>query len=402
MAQILGGNKIKLNSGKVVQAQNGGWYDAQQFWNGTLGNPGVGNNPNQTDIYKRDVPTETIAQTNPANVAYVNAERAKAGLTPSPTIAQPAQPAPQSAPTPQPVAQPAPQPTPAPSTGNAGTTGATAPLGAQPTINLPQLYETAYASSGIRDIESELTDKTNAYNAQVAKIKDNPYLSEATMTGRIKKLDDKFRADTANIQNSIAMKKADIETKLNLESKQFDINNDQVKLAWDQFNTLLSSGSLDNASGEDIANLTRSTGISSSMIQSAIGVSKAKNKPKKEKVNTQVIQVDDGTNVSAVVINQDTGKVINKQVLGVSKPKASESAPKAGSTEYNAIALGDMTKKITSRLNSYGDISPADWQAALAAWLSAGLQREDFIKNFGQYADTNRGDFDTAYGFEKP
>ena len=213
--------------------------------------------------------------------------------------------------------------------GSSGSTsgGSGAGLGAdvtkvlnQPEINLPQLYEQLYAGSGIRDIESDLNAKTMAYNEQVAKIKDNPYLSEATMTGRISKLDQKFSADRQAIQNNISMKKADIETQLNIQTKQFDINSQQAKTAWDQFNNLLSSGALDNASGEDIANLTRATGISSSMIQSAVGVSKAKNAPKVEKASTRVIQVDDGTNVNAVVINKDTGEVINRQVIGQSKP----------------------------------------------------------------------------------
>lgn len=269
----------------------------------------------------------------------------------------------------------------------------------QPTIDLPKLYESMYASSGISEIEKGLSAKNEAYNAQVAKIKDNPYLSEATMTGRIKKLEEKFSADAQSIQNQIAMKKADIETKLNLETKQFDIENEQVKLAWDQFNSLLSSGALDNASGEDIAQLTRATGISSSMIQSAIGVSKAKNAPK---VNTQVIQVDDGTNISAVVINTDTGEVINRQVIGASKPSGGSSDYKIGSTAYNATAIGDMSRSIASFANSYGHVSPADWKKLLQEWMNAGLTREEFIKNFGHFADPNRGDFDTAYGFEKP
>ena len=61
-----------------------------------------------------------------------------------------------------------------------------------------------------------------------------------------------------------------------------------------------------------------------------------------------------------------------------------------------------MTQKVVSRLNSYGDISPADWKTALDAWLAAGLNYQDFVKNFGSYADTNRGDFVKAYGFAKP
>ena len=216
----------------------------------------------------------------------------------------------------------------------------------QPTIDLPKLYESFYKASGITDIERSLSDKTNAYNEQVAKIKDNPYLSEATMTGRISKLTDKFNADQTNIKNDIAMKKADIETKLNLQTQQFDINSKQAQLAWDQFNSLLSAGALDNASGEDIANLTRSTGISSSMILSAIGISKEKNKPK---VNTQVIQVDDGTNVNAVVINSDTGQLINTQVIGQSKPEkssggATKTEIKAQETEQNKANLTQSIK----------------------------------------------------------
>ena len=162
----------------------------------------------------------------------------------------------------------------------------------QPTIDIPKLYESLTASSGIGDVEKDLFAKTEAYNAQVAKIKDNPYLSEATMGGRIGKLTDKFRADETNIRSNIATRKADIETQLNLQTKQFDINSQQAQNAFNQFQSLLSAGALDNASGEDIANLTRSTGLSSSMIQSAIQVSK-QSKIKEKPLNTQVIQVDD-------------------------------------------------------------------------------------------------------------
>lgn len=304
MATLLSGGQIKLNSGQVVQAQNLGWYDGAQFVNGSLSQPGQIHSQSPQPGAGQAVSQEVIAQTNPANVAYINAQRQQAGLTPSPASG---------APTPS-----QPKSIEASTAGGGAGVGFTAP---QPTFDPVQFYESQYASSGIRDIEAQSTEKTNAYNAQVAKIKDNPYLSEATMTGRIKKLDEKFRADQLNVQNQISMRKADVETRLNLQLKKLDINNAQTKLAWDQVNNLLSVGALDNASGEDIANITRATGISSSMIQSAIGISRQKNKPK---VNTQVIQVDDGTNRYAVVLNSDTGAVINKQLLGASTPTAAE------------------------------------------------------------------------------
>lgn len=40
MANLLSGNKIKLNNGKTVNAQNGAWYDGRRFLNGQLLSPG--------------------------------------------------------------------------------------------------------------------------------------------------------------------------------------------------------------------------------------------------------------------------------------------------------------------------------------------------------------------------
>lgn len=185
-----------------------------------------------------------------------------------------------------------------------------------PSINLPEIYDNLFKSSGITAIEEELSGKTRSYNEAVAKIKDNPYLSEATMSGRLRKIDDKFNADTQAIRNDIATKKADIETKLNIQMKQFDINSTQARQALDQFQTLLASGALNDASGEDIANITRSTGLSSSMINSAIKANRAKD------VQTSTIQFDDGTNQGFMVINSNTGEIINRQIIAESKPKS--------------------------------------------------------------------------------
>lgn len=71
MASVLANGQIKNNDGSIVSGQNGGWYDGQQLWNGSLGAAGVGNNPNQSDIYGKSVPNATVAQTNPSNVAYI-------------------------------------------------------------------------------------------------------------------------------------------------------------------------------------------------------------------------------------------------------------------------------------------------------------------------------------------
>jgi hypothetical protein len=337
MAQVVSGNQIRLNDGRTIQAEQGGWYDGQQFWGGTLSQPGQINSQSNQIGAGQPVSQEVIAQTNPANVSYINAERQRAGLTPAPSVYNP---------TPQPSSR-----TPATTGASGSGVGFTAPE----TINLPKLYESLYVSSGIRDIESELMSKTNAYNTQVAKIKDNPYLSEATMTGRIKKIEEKFSADTQAIKNDIAMRKADIETKLNLETKQFDINSQQTQLAWQQFNTLLNSGALDNASGEDIANITRSTGISSSMIQSAIDASK---KSKEKPVNTQVIQsTNDAGVVTVSVINADTGEIINQQSLGSVGNVQNGAKEKEPNDEQ---AVGQIIRSYLGDKSRQAQISPED------------------------------------------
>lgn len=214
---------------------------------------------------------------------------------------------------------------------SSGGGGSTSGAFTQPTIDLGGIYKSLYESSPIQatqtqfdDLTKQIEQKQLALNEARSKIADNPYLSEATMSGRLAKLDAKFNDDVkaltgqqANLQNKIATSKADIETQLNLQTKQFDINSQQATQALNQFNSLLASGALDNASGTDIANITRSTGLSSSMIQSAIKASQ------NSKVQTQTISYDDGTNSGFVTINTRTGEVINKQAIGASAKTAS-------------------------------------------------------------------------------
>lgn len=74
MATIISGNKVKLNDGSTVTAQQGGWYDGQQFWDNTLSDPGVINsNSNQIGAGKA-VSKEVVAQTNPNNVSYLDSQ----------------------------------------------------------------------------------------------------------------------------------------------------------------------------------------------------------------------------------------------------------------------------------------------------------------------------------------
>ena len=220
----------------------------------------------------------------------------------------------------------------------------------QPTINLPSLYQNLYSSSGITENEKQYSDLEKAYIEAKGKINDNPFLSEATRVGRVAKLETLFNERTANIKNDIATKKADIETKLNLETKQFDINSQQATQALNQFNSLLSAGALDNASGEDIANITRATGISSTMIQSAI---QASVKSKQKEIPTQVIksEADDGT-VTISVVNSQTGEVIKQSNLGKIGNVQSETGATTPAKNVKAQFLSDADTLQGQKINN--------------------------------------------------
>lgn len=317
------GNQVKLNNGQMVNPNQGAWYDGQQYWGGTLSAPGVINSQSDQQGAGQAVSRETVQQTNPANWDYIQQQRAAYDsidqATGKPAVKKT-------------VAAAAPR---AVSSGGAGVS-AGVPAVATPTINLPSLYESLYKNSGITDVESKIAEinanlnsKQQAYNAATNNVNDNPFLSEAGRVGRNEKVKQSYESSIANdiaqlntVKNDIATKKADIETKLNLELKQFDINSSQAQQALSQFNTLLSMGALDGASGEDIANITRQTGLSSTMIGNAIAAKSAKD----NKVETVVQNYDDGVNQGFVIINKETGDIIAKENIATSKPKAAEKA----------------------------------------------------------------------------
>ena len=223
---------------------------------------------------------------------------------------------------------------------------------------MPELYKTYYESSGITAIEKELAERETQYLQAKGKISDNPFLDASMVDKRLRRLQQKYEEETVGLRNEIATKKADIETQLNLQTKQFDINSQAAKDALNRFNTLLSMGALDSASGEDIANITRATGISSSMIQSAIGT---RAEEKKQKINSQVIksEADDGT-VTMTLVNTDTGEIIKQTNLGRIgnvQTGVREKAPTSGDQQ---IAVGQIISAYVQDEGYQARISPED------------------------------------------
>jgi len=287
--------------------KNGEWINGRQYWDGTYGEPGQINPKSNQQGAGQMVSAEVNRQSSVAQGKapdaidkYLEQQRAAAG-------------------------------------GGGGGYGGGGGMGdfgsgsgagftAPEVLNLPKLYESLYANSGIRELESELSAKEKQFIEAQGKINDNPFLSEGTRVGRVAKLDDLYQKRTANLRNDVATKKADIETKLNLETKQFDINSQAAQQAMNQFNTLLQMGALDNASGDDIANITRSTGLSSEAIRSAVQAQRQRNR------QTQVIQTDDGESINAVVMDTQTGEIISSTRLASSKPAKGSGGGSGGMT----------------------------------------------------------------------
>lgn len=73
MATILG-SQVKLNNGQLVTPSQGGWYDGQQFWGGTLSNPGQINSLSDQPGAGQQVSKEVVAQTNPNNVQFIDSQ----------------------------------------------------------------------------------------------------------------------------------------------------------------------------------------------------------------------------------------------------------------------------------------------------------------------------------------
>lgn len=235
--------------------------------------------------------------------------------------------------------------------GGGSTAGYTGLFNATPTIDLPKLYENLYAASGIKDLQAKKDEEARQAADVTSKINDNPWLSEATRVGRVAKVN-ALASDKERIrQNEIAQKQADVETKLNLEMKQFDIKSTAAQNALSQFNTLLASGALDNASGVDIANITRATGMPSNIIQSAIDASK---QSRVKEVPTATISFDDGTNTGFAIINTQTGDIIKKQTVAASKPTAAETKAAAGGGGLSATQQRQVSAAAAKALTKEG------------------------------------------------
>lgn len=394
-----------VNAFNIAQPQGGfqvgGWYNGRQYWTNPANGVGYFSDPGVINPFSNQ---QGAGQA--VNPEVVKAGSIQQGLAPDAnqnyiqqqTAVQPEQIA-QAGITPMQVGDVNAQ---AINSLSAGTGGASMGAG----VTTPQAYDLMATynqiqnNAGVKQIQDELTTAEKSYLEQRAKISDNPFSSAGMIDKRLQRLRQTYEAEVQPKRDQLAMMQADAETQMQLALKQIDLNNQLVQQAMSQFEFMLSSGALDNASGQDIANITRATGLSSTMIQNAIAYTKKKNTPQ-----PQIVSYDDGVNQGYAMIDPQTGKLIGTQVIAGSKPSStSGSTAKVGSTEW----IYDQTQKINTFIiqttNDYGHMEPVDWQAAKNAYVQTGLGKpkefdEAYADRTDPYRTQNGGDFMEDYGF---
>lgn len=352
--------------------QNLGWYPSAkggsyQYLNGTFGESGV-IHPGSSQVGAgQAVSAEVNRQSDVAQGLKPGTIQNYLSKSPAPPVAT------------TPTNIPSTQASLAGSGSGAGIAGLG--MGTQAPINLPDIYNNLYASSGISEKEQSLVEKERQFLEAKGKISDNPFLSASMIDQRLQRLQSKYDTETAPLKAEVAQKKADIETQLSLQTKQFDINSQASKNALSYFNTLLEAGALNNASGDDIAMITRSTGIPSSAIQSAIKAKTA------TKVDTQVITstADNGT-VTVSTIDKNTGAVINQTSLG--KIGNVQTGAKPTETQNKNAVIKDTSSYLVSNSNSYGHVGGDTYRTARRAFVAeGGGTAKDFDSTFSDFRD---------------
>lgn len=244
-------------------------------------------------------------------------------------------------------------------TGGVGKGGPTASFNAsKPAIpDFQSIYDTAVRTgteapqAEYDKLTQQLLEREKRKNEVNAQIADNPYLSEATMTGRIAKVNNQYNADSQTIvgqqtiaQNKITTAKADAQVKLGIAQNQYNIQNQDYQQQVAQINQYLSAGMFNDISEQEMAQIATTTGMTTEMVKSIISTSKSKNE-----VKPQLITIDDGTNQQIVAVDAN-GTVISKQILAPSQAKAATSG--GGSSNTQAKADEAMQVKFEKAIDS--------------------------------------------------
>lgn len=416
----------------TTKYEQGGWYEGKQYWNGQLGPKGVVMNPGESG-YGKKVSDEVAAQTNPNNVSYLKLPESKSAVTPflndyqTGFYNQAGSPEVRGVQSPEEIMS--------------GLKGSgLLPQGQAPVApSLVEQYGKLREQSGIGAIETSISELKAEQDAIASQLQVNKTaetgkpVAKNVIQGRISQQEQEAQDQYDFVSRKLARKQEEMNSALGniqmiMQFTQTDYQNasqsyntqfeqaistinlvrgiqqdqkDDMQRAQDNARAnaqimvnMITKGnlSLDNLPPDQQAQLNK--------LEVQAGLPLGFFSAVKMDANANVLFTNTNNGITQVGIRNADGTV-SVQSYGT-KSSGSGSGAKPGSSEALAEATAQMAQKIGSRANSYGHIGPNDWQEALSRWLAAGFKREDFIKNFGQYADYNRGDFQSVYGFKNP
>lgn len=242
-------------------------------------------------------------------------------------------------------------------------------------------------------IQKEVDTRTQAYNAALGKINDNPYYSEATRVGRAAKLQQAYNNDIQaingrltnaqnkglTVQNQIDRAKADAQVNMNIQTQQYNIDNAKFQQNLQILNNGLTQGLFNNASSADIAQIALATGLSTSMVQSVITESK---KSKEVKPTLQSVSDSTGQYIYAVSYDAKGNPVVSaKQKVGEATPTTPSAAT---SLKGNISTMQNYLKQNTRTqgADGVGKVDSNIWNDAKSKWIQAGNSAKEFDDNF--------------------
>ncbi len=423
--------------------KQGAWYNARQYWNGTLGEPGVIHpESNQQGagqpVSQEVVRASSVAAGKPADAysKYIAAGAPVTGYNPNtgkPTTQQNSSQVTDLGAVLNGV-QTSAYETPGVQTAAEILADLKAsglfPAGEAPTPpNLSQQYQDLITAQGVPAIQTAITDLKAQADALVAQTRTNVSaergkpVAENVIEGRVgvqqkqsqEQLDFINRQLTVK-QNELTAALTNIQTIMNLTQTDYQNASDAYNKKFEQAITTINLvHGIQQDQKTDVQRAQDNARANAQILYNAIreGGLSMNNLPADAKAQLNSLEVQSGlplgffqsikadpkADIIATSSYEGQTQVLFRNQDGSVSVQTYGTRSGSGSTNTSnrtAIVLG-----LQAAANKSGHVTPDIFKAALNAYIADGLgDKKSFVENFYTYADYNRGDFKKAYGFD--
>lgn len=216
----------------------------------------------------------------------------------------------------------------------------------KPSQNTQQIYESAYKAAGLDQLFSKISDRRQKLLDTEEQINDNPWLSEASRSGRVGRIRDKLNAEIANLQSEYDTTHNEVKDLVTRNSEDFNTN---AKIAEARMNWLTKAI-------EEKANSSTAKNLATYLSDYTAGKN-AQEKPQTITVGDDVYQWDPLT------------KKFTLAVRGKASLTATERTANA-----QAAAVSKARPTLLASVGQDGYVDPATYQSL----------REDYAGLFGE------------------